>query len=192
MAGLRFREAARRAVRCFSAESRDARIDAIVEKYVTRGRGVGLSQPLLWGDMDAYAHLNNCKYFVHFETARIKYFAAMVEIGKELDPAFDGDGFITGRSVGPILASTACKFIRPCAYPDTLHTFATVDPETVAESGFEMVKTTFSEAQGFERPAAVGRGTIVTVDYAREPPARAPVPGVLREAIVRLGEAARP
>ena len=50
--------AARHAARRFSS------MDAIVERFMVapRGRGVCLSQPLLWGDMDAYAHLNNCTH----------------------------------------------------------------------------------------------------------------------------------
>ena len=128
------------------------------------------------------------KYFVHIETARIKYFEAMVAIGKELDPAFDADGFIHGRAVGPILASTSCKFIRPCTYPDTLHTF--VSAKLLDDDRFAMDYTMFSDEAGWDVPVAKGEGVVVTVDYAAAAPARVPVPAVLRDAIGRLTAAA--
>ena len=38
--------------------------------------------PLHWGEMDAFAHMNNVSYFRHFETARIVHFEAMVREGE--------------------------------------------------------------------------------------------------------------
>lgn len=33
-----------------------------------------LSQDLIWGDMDAFEHVNNTVYFRYFEDARLAYF----------------------------------------------------------------------------------------------------------------------
>ena len=33
-----------------------------------------LSEDVIWGDMDAYGHVNNKVYFRYFEDARIAYF----------------------------------------------------------------------------------------------------------------------
>ncbi|MFW9798525.1 MAG: acyl-CoA thioesterase, partial [Candidatus Thorarchaeota archaeon] len=65
--------------------------------------------PIVWGDMDAFKHVNNTKFFRYFETARIKY--------------FEKAGFIESMekdSIGPILASISAKFIKPLFYPDTI------------------------------------------------------------------------
>ena len=35
---------------------------------------VVLSQDIIWGDMDAFGHVNNTVYFRYFEDARIAYF----------------------------------------------------------------------------------------------------------------------
>ena len=65
--------------------------------------------PLAWGEMDAFQHVNNAVYFRWFESARIDYFR---EVG-----ALE----IMERSgVGPILASTDCRFRIPLTYPDTV------------------------------------------------------------------------
>ena len=31
-------------------------------------------QPIVWGDMDSYRHVNNVVYFRYFENARLEYF----------------------------------------------------------------------------------------------------------------------
>ncbi|MHA2032824.1 MAG: acyl-CoA thioesterase, partial [Candidatus Kariarchaeaceae archaeon] len=65
--------------------------------------------PIAWGDMDAFAHVNNIRFFKYFESARIKY--------------FEETGFLDvmhQSNVGPILASTSAKFIKPIVYPDTI------------------------------------------------------------------------
>ena len=56
-------------------------------------------QAVIWGDMDAFQHVNNTIYFRWFETARIRYFE---EIGflEHLE----------ATGVGPILAETSCRF----------------------------------------------------------------------------------
>ncbi|MFT4623328.1 MAG: acyl-CoA thioester hydrolase, partial [Myxococcota bacterium] len=35
---------------------------------------VSVVLPVLWGDMDALGHVNNTRYFVWFEAARMAYF----------------------------------------------------------------------------------------------------------------------
>lgn len=61
-----------------------------------------------WGDMDSFQHVNNTRYFRFFENARIEY---GLKIGM-MDRLQD-------EGVGPILAWTECKFIRPLLFPDT-------------------------------------------------------------------------
>jgi acyl-CoA thioester hydrolase len=60
-----------------------------------------------WGDMDAYGHVNNTKYFLYTQEAR---FEMLTENNIKIDPL----------GISPILAETSCKFIRPIVFPETL------------------------------------------------------------------------
>jgi len=70
------------------------------------GFPIVLELDVAWGEMDAFAHVNNTVYFRYFESARIQY---LIAIG--LARPDDNDG------VGPILASTQCRFRRPSHSP---------------------------------------------------------------------------
>lgn len=112
---------------------------------------VVLSQNVIWGDMDAFGHINNTVYFRYFEDVRIAYFDKIgVHVSKE---QFD---------TGPILAKTHCNFRLPLDYPDRIH-IATrcriLSPKT-----FNMEYAVFSEKHN--SIAAEGEGLIVYYDYA--------------------------
>src|SRR3954447_17719689 len=73
------------------------------------GYPVVVEQAVVWGDMDAYRHVNNVVYFRYFENARLEYF-------RRLDwPALEA-----ATGVGPILAATSARFRRALTYPDTV------------------------------------------------------------------------
>lgn len=169
-----------------SFSSKAAKIEAILDRYSTDGpkrrrrAGVSITHELLWGEMDAYQHVNNVAYLRHFETARIKWFYAAAEVATALDADFDRDGFLAGRTVGPILASSSLSFRRPCAYPDTIYSYAASCD--VREDRFDMVHTTYSGAHG-DAPVTIGTGCVVVVDYRSDPPRKCAIPDALREAI---------
>ena len=62
-------------------------------------------QPIHWGEMDAFNHLNNVVYYRYAESARIDYLQAL--------GMFDG-------SMVTVLAQSSCQYLRPVTYPDTL------------------------------------------------------------------------
>ena len=62
-------------------------------------------QPIHWGEMDAFNHLNNVVYYRYSESARIGYLHAL--------DMFDG-------SMVTVLAQSSCQYLRPVTYPDTL------------------------------------------------------------------------
>lgn len=62
-------------------------------------------QPIHWGEMDAFNHLNNVVYYRYAESARISYLQAL--------GMFDG-------SMVTVLAQSSCQYLRPVTYPDTL------------------------------------------------------------------------
>lgn len=64
-------------------------------------------QPVQWGDMDGFNHLNNVAYYRYAESARISYLRAV--------------GLLAARAdLMTILASSSCQYLRPVVYPDTL------------------------------------------------------------------------
>ncbi|MGH7504948.1 MAG: acyl-CoA thioesterase, partial [Longimicrobiales bacterium] len=134
------------------------------------GFRVVVSAPVAWGEMDAFAHVNNIVYFRWFESARIAYL-------DRID--FRGDG---ADRIGPILAATHCRFRRPLAYPDTVHVGArTIE---LAADRFTMEYRLVSES--LAAVAAEGGGVVVSYDYAKS--WKAPLPMPVREAIVRLDQ----
>ena len=105
--------------------------------------------PVAWGDMDSFQHVNNTKFFKYFETARIKYFEEI--------------GFIetmVKNSIGPILASTSAKFIKPLFYPDTVTVGTRVT--SIEPTNFIMEYIIESKSKGI---VAIGDSKMVVYDY---------------------------
>lgn len=114
------------------------------------GFPVVIAVPVAWGEMDAFGHVNNIVYFRYFESARIAYLDAI---------GFRGDTASGG--IGPILASTHCRFRRPLAYPETVRVGARITD--VDQDRFTMEYRIVSDSDG--EVAAEGGGVIVAYDY---------------------------
>jgi acyl-CoA thioester hydrolase len=145
---------------------------------ILEGYPVTLEVPVAWGEMDAMGHVNNIVYFRYFESARIAYFEKMGLID-----------YMKETGVGPILATTTCRFRIPLSYPDTVRIGAKV--VSVEEDRFVMHYLVFSRRHG--KPAAEGEGVIVPFNYRQG--RKVPVPETLREKIQQLeasGENAGP
>ncbi|MFO0954624.1 MAG: thioesterase family protein [Isosphaeraceae bacterium] len=117
---------------------------------LTAGHPVVVALPVLWGDQDAYQHVNNTVFFRWFESSRIAYWARL-----GLDESMRRD------RVGPILASAACDFRAQVTFPDTVHVAARICRLGRTSLGLEHLVV--SEAQGVV--AAQGRSTMVLFDY---------------------------
>jgi len=133
------------------------------------GFPVVVEADLAWGEMDAFGHLNNVLFFRYFENARIRY---MDEIG----------WFELHRTagIGPIVASTQCRFRRPVHYPDRLLIGAriiTIEPDR-ATFEHRMISRRWDDL------AAEGQAVIVNYDYAAAQ--KAMLTHELRSAIDRL------
>jgi acyl-CoA thioester hydrolase len=111
---------------------------------------VVLYQDVIWGDMDAFGHVNNTTYFRYFEDARIAYFDK-IEIGKVKSE--------TG--LGPILATTHCNFKLPLEYPDKIRIAGRA--RLMGPKKFNMEYLVYSER--FDAVAAEGEGLLVFYDY---------------------------
>src|SRR5262249_53173011 len=133
------------------------------------GYPVIVELPVVWGEMDAYRHVNNVVYFRYFENARVEYFHRL-----------DWSNFNPERGIGPILAATEAVFRKPLTYPDTISVAARIPG--MGEDRFAMEHRIVSHAQ--QAVTTEGRGTIVTLDYATGKKVR--VPDELRRKIEKM------
>ena len=118
---------------------------------------VTIELPVLWGDQDAFGHVNNTVPIRWFESARIVY----------LERSGAG-ALMQAGGVGPILAAVNCNFRRQLRYPDTVRIGARVS--RLGRSSFDMEHTVYSTSQ--QTIAADGGSTIVVFDYQTNRPQR--------------------
>lgn len=125
--------------------------------------------PVEWGDMDAFGHVNNVIFYRYFENSRIAYLEK-IGVWEHMEK----------HKVGPILASSRCKYKVPLTYPDTVSVGSRVT--IIKEDRFLMEHVIYSHKN--EKVAAEGEGTIVIFDYRKG--AKAAVPEHVRNNIELL------
>lgn len=109
-----------------------------------------IAVPVRWGDMDAFGHVNNAKYFTFCESARIAYFEAI------------GLGPQTTTPVhGPSVVTATCNFRRQVHYPATLE--VGVRAARIGRTSFPLEYGIFVE--GTDELVADGSSVVVWVDY---------------------------
>lgn len=140
-------------------------------KQLKKEYPVVLSQDIIWGDMDAFGHINNTVYFRYFEDARIAYFD-QVGVHEQMKQI----------GVGPILATTQCNFRLPLDYPDHIH--IATRSSILSPKKFNMEFVVFSKRHG--AIAAEGDGLIVYYDYANGKSCE--IPDAIVTAIKKLEE----
>lgn len=126
--------------------------------------------PVSWGDMDAFGHVNNKRYFRYFEDARIAYFTKANVAGMS--------GMPTG--IGPVLASISCRFRAPLTFPDQLGVGTRV--VDIGEDRFTVEHAVASASLGII--AATGEARVVSFDFSKN--ATAPIPDDWLSAIQAL------
>ena len=125
--------------------------------------------PVLWGDMDAFRHVNNTVYLRWFESSRI----AFLHHGGM-------DELLLKQGLAPILASLHCNYRRQVRYPDRIWVGTRVTE--IGRTSLRMEHLIYGEQ---ERCAvADGVSVMVVFHYDRQRPT--PVPDFLREEIRRL------
>jgi acyl-CoA thioester hydrolase len=115
-----------------------------------QGYPVVVVQEVIWGDMDAYQHVNNVVYFRYFENARLEY------VQRLRWPEYED-----ATGIGPILAATQARFRRALTYPDTIAIGARL--HSMAEDRFDLAHRIVSRQLG--QIATEGQGTIVSYHY---------------------------
>ena len=125
--------------------------------------------PVLWGDMDAFGHVNNTRFIRWFETARIAHFQKV--------------GIETAEAVGiaPILAHVSCDFIAPVGFPNDILAGARVT--RIGTTSFHQ-EYVVARASAPQDPVARGAGVIVMYDY--DTGQKAPIPDGLKVKIKAL------
>jgi acyl-CoA thioester hydrolase len=112
---------------------------------------VSIEVPVAWGDMDAFAHVNNTIYLRWFESARIAYFHRTGVLDRRAT-----------HGVGPILARATIDFRKPVTFPDQITVSARV-PE-LRNTSFTMAYRITSHAQGGV-VVAEGDSVVVMLNY---------------------------
>jgi acyl-CoA thioester hydrolase len=137
------------------------------------GYPVVIDVPVAWGEMDAFQHINNIIYFRYFESARIVYFEKM-----------DLIGYMTETGIGPILATTSCKFKIPLSYPDQV----LIGTKVVSIEKDRFVMNYLVVSKKHQKVAAEGDGVIVTFNYRDGK--KVAVPEVVRQRILDIEKSA--
>jgi acyl-CoA thioester hydrolase len=130
---------------------------------------VMVKQDVIWGDMDAFSHVNNTVYFRYFEDARMAFFEKTGAIEH-----------MEASNIGPILASTQCQFRAPLNYPDRILIGARI--KDMSDKRFMMEYAVFSEELG--TIAAKGDSLIVYYDYSQAK--SCDIPAKIRDSFCQL------
>ena len=115
--------------------------------------------PVQWGDQDSFGHVNNVVYFRWFESARI-----------ELLDHFPTAVTMSGKGLGPILASIKCDYRRQLHFPDTVYIGSRIT--RVGRSSADIGHALLSRQQ--MQVAAEGHSVIVIYDYDAQRVTRIP------------------
>jgi acyl-CoA thioester hydrolase len=125
--------------------------------------------PIHWGEMDAFGHVNNARFFTWFESSRIAYFQAV--------------GIATQRhdAVAPILAAAHCDYLAPVVFPVRLCVGARATK--VGHSSVTLEHAVW-KVDAPERLFAKGTSVVVLLNYATGEKVR--IPEAVRAAIAGL------
>jgi acyl-CoA thioester hydrolase len=143
-------------------------------EYLLKAFPVVIEITVAWGEMDALKHVNNVVYFRYFENVRIAYFERLQYWE-----------FMHKTGIGPILASTKCRFMAPLTFPDRV--FAGTRISDLGKDRFVMDYCLVSER--LQKVAAEGEAVLVSYNYRENK--KVPLPEELKKRIVELEDSAR-
>jgi len=121
--------------------------------------------PVRWGDMDAYAHVNNTIYFRYCEQARVEWIEQL------------GYPVTTDAGLGPVIINAACTFMIPITYPATV-----IVRLSAGQPGRSSLMTWYDiGVEGDDRVFAEGSAKVVWMDH--ETGKSVPLPDELRQTL---------
>lgn len=112
-----------------------------------------LTLPILWGDQDAFGHVNNVVYFRWCESARVAY---LNDTGLQ--------ALMSQANLGPILASIKCDYLRQLNYPDTVQIGARIT--RIGNKSVSMEHAIYSDS--LQAIAAKSDSVVVLFDYGQQ------------------------
>eukprot|EP00842_Homolaphlyctis_polyrhiza_P000796 jgi/Hompol1/1717/HPOL_000256-RA len=121
-----------------------------------------LNQPVQWGELDSFGHLNNVTTARYFESGRMAYFEQILK--PYLEPKLYKE-FVSGIGIGPIIKSVSIKYRLPGYYPDLVTIALRVRPEDVLKDRVTQTFVIVSHAQ--EAVIAEGNSVVVMYDYRK-------------------------
>jgi acyl-CoA thioester hydrolase len=130
---------------------------------------VTISFDVQWGEMDAFGHVNNARYFTWFESCRSVYF---IRIGLRMNKP---------SSLGPIVARLTCDYLSPVVYPASL--VAGTRVSQIGNTSFTMEYGLWNKGDP-DHLVATGTSVVVLFDYTAQTKVR--VPDEIRDAIAKL------
>jgi acyl-CoA thioester hydrolase len=133
------------------------------------GYPVTVEFPLHWGEMDAFGHVNNARYFTWFESSRIAFFQAA------------GITMEHRGAVAPILAAAHCDYLEPVVFPVRLVVGARATKLGNTSVTLEHAVWPVGEP---ERLFARGTSVVVLLNYATGEKVR--IPDTVRAGIAAL------
>lgn len=120
------------------------------------------TQKVVWGDMDAFQHVNNVRYIRFFETGRLEL---MVQSGL-IDVMEHHKSYF-------VLAKIECSFLKQVTFPDTMEIATRI--KSIGNTSYVVEHAIFTEKHGL---AAFGDGVVVLVDALSGK--KTPIPQELR------------
>ena len=124
---------------------------------------------VVWGDMDAFQHVNNVVYFRYFESARVHYFEH-TDLMEEMK----------STGLGPIVHSQSCRYRFPLSFPDRIQVGVRIP--ALGPDRFPMQYKLVSTRK--QVVAAEGEVLVVMFDYGRNQ--KALLPASVRSAIANV------
>lgn len=121
-----------------------------------------------WSEMDLFGHINNVSYFKYVQSSRVNYWE-LIGLTK----------LHSDMGVGPMLASTSCRFFKPLFYPGSVMVQSSVI--NIGNTSFKMIHQILDINLAI---AAEAEDVIVMYDFKQEE--KAVIPEDIRKKIMEL------
>ena len=114
------------------------------------GYNTVIEQTIRWGDMDSMGHVNNILFFRYMENVRIEYYEKI-----------NFWNLKKNTGIGPIIASTSCKFKAPLKYPDKV----SLGAKTIKLEDDRFIMKFSIVSHKLKREVAEGEAIVVSYNY---------------------------
>jgi len=121
-----------------------------------------------WDDMDLFGHVNNLAILRYVQAARVNYLEIIGLMQSQAK-----------SKIGPILASTSCRFRKPLYYPGQVRVFSKADQ--IKNSSFRISHAVFNDKNEI---AAEAEDIIVLFDFRQN--TKLTIPDEIRKKIEKL------